>query len=98
MNELAKKVAAILLVPKIGMRVRLLSCDHPHHFGNIPLHPSMKNTEATIQEIAPAKTIYRKSGEAGAETTAYKMAIIREGREHWWVYRHQFEIIIDDDE
>jgi hypothetical protein len=28
MDERAKKVAAILLAPKIGVHVRLLHCDH----------------------------------------------------------------------
>jgi hypothetical protein len=99
MDERAKKVVAILLAPKIGMRVRLRSCDHPHHFGNIPLYASMINAVVTIQEIAPAEKVYRKGNEVGVEAMAYKMAFVKSPpRSPWWVYRHQFEIIVDDDE
>lgn len=57
----------------------------------------MENAEATIQDIVPAYKLHTPpTNEIGAETMAYKMTITSYG--YWWVYRHQFEIIVDDDE
>ena len=95
MDDRVKKVVDILLNPQVGMRVRLLQCAHPRHFGNVPLEKSMEHKEATIKEIAPTLIVYVASNEVGTEETSYLMQF--EGRNHWWVYRHQFEILLDDD-
>ncbi len=100
MDERTKKITNILLDPRPGMRVRLLPCNHQFHFGNIPLQEGMSQGVTVIKEIASADAIFsgRNKARDGDEEIAYLMSEGIIGDYRWWVYRHQFEILLDEDE